>query len=931
MDREDTRRLIKVMHKMKNIILLSILVLFNVTVFAQHEGHSMPAQENKTDGLKKENQKAESIIYTCPMHPKIQMDKPGKCPICGMDLVKKKVKASAPTPVKKSPPPVNNSEQNKATTVEPKKEAEQKEVIIYTCPMHPNIKKDQPGKCPICGMELVKKKIKAKVTEPSQGKPNEQDKVEETKQPEKPVEEKNSKEVLNQEIEHENQPPGKKVTYHLYVKDTLVNYAGKVKRAIAVNGTIPMPTLTFTEGDTAEIYVHNLLKENTAMHWHGVIVPNRYDGVPYLTQMPIKPGETYVYKFPVVQNGTYWYHSHSKLQEQIGMYGSLILLKRKEPKILQYPIVLSDWINENPEQVHRKLHNATDWYGIKKGSTQNYAQAIKEGYFKTKVVNEWKRMLAMDVSDVAYDQVLLNGKAVNEQPQYKAGDKVKLRIANGGAATYFWLTYAGGKITVVANDGEDMNPVEVDRLIIAVAETYDIIVTIPDNMSYEFLATAEDRTKSTSLWLGAGMKMKATPLPSLKYFEGMKMMNAMMKVNGEMKEMDMKMSNQVMDMNTVMYPEMMGDEDDVKKDSMPGMDMNNTHDMHNMSSSSDIVTLNYGMLSSPEKTTLPPGKFRELKFELTGNMNRFVWSIDNKTVSEADKILIHKGENIRIILTNNTMMRHPMHLHGHFFRVINGKGEYAPLKNVLDIMPMETDTLEFAATESGDWFFHCHLLYHMMSGMGRIFSYENSPPNPDLPNPDKALKQLFTDDRKFHTMAKIGLESNGSDGEAMMANTRWKLETMWHLGIHDYHGYESETMFGRYWGTMQWLYTFVGFDYHYKNTLKSVMGENIFGDEERNLFGQVSNKPNRKTFVAGITYTLPLLIDAEARIDGNGKFRLQLSREDIAVTSRLRFNLMANTDKEYAAGFRYILTRYFSLSTHYDSDMGLGGGVTITY
>lgn len=754
----------------------------------------------------------------------------------------------------------------------------------------------------------------------------------------KPVEKKDTLKLITQEIEKANQLPGKRVVYHLYTADTVVNFSGKRKHAISINGSIPAPTLYFTEGDTAEIYIHNNLKKGTtSIHWHGIILPNRFDGVPNLTTAPIKSGETHLFEFPLVQNGTYWYHSHTKLQEQIGMYGALIILKRKEPVIRQYPIVLSDWTNEKPYQVHRSLHAATDWYAIKKGSTQSYFQAIKEGYLKTKVINEWKRMFAMDVSDIWYNAVLTNGKTEIEQPQFKAGDKVKLRVINGGAASYFWLTYAGGKMTVVANDGEDVEPVEVDRLIIGVAETYDIIVTIPENMSYEFLATTEDRSKSTSLWLGSGMKMSATPLPRLKYFEGMKMMNQMMKMNGNLHNMGMPLTNQTIDMNTVMYPETSSDvkakgEHDMKNHDMKDMKKDKMQHMHMRDTSSDIVTLNYGMLRSPEKTTLPQGTFRELHFELTGNMNRFVWSINNQTVSEADKIIIKKGENVRIILFNNTMMRHPMHLHGHFFRVLNGNGDYAPIKNVLDIMPAETDTIEFAATESGDWFFHCHVLYHMMSGMGRIFSYENSPPNPDLPDPKKSLRKLFRDDRQFHPMARIELGNKGSDGEAMLANTRWKLETIWHLGITSSEGRESETYFGRYLGKMQWLFPYVGFDYHYKNISDKDLNEpNLFGSDEYNLLSQVSNKNNRKTFAAGVRYTLPMLLIADARIDGDGKFRLQLSREDIAVTNRLRFGFMVNTDKEYLAGLRYILTKYFALSTHYDSDMGLSAGFTFTY
>jgi len=723
----------------------------------------------------------------------------------------------------------------------------------------------------------------------------------------------------------------KVVRYDLYIKDTIVNFTGKLKRAIAVNGMIPMPTLTFTEGDTAEIYVHNMMDESTSLHWHGLFLPNKFDGVPNLTQMSIKPHTTYLYRFPIIQNGTHWYHSHSGLQEQIGMYGSLILNKREDMDIPSVPLVLSEWTDMNPKEVDRSLHNATDWFAIKKKTTQSYSEAIKSGHFKNKLTNEWKRMNAMDVSDVYYERFLINGKNQTEQPQFKAGDKVRLRISNGGASTYFWLTYSGSKITVLANDGNDVEPVEVDRLIIAVSETYDVIVTVPMDMSYEFLVTAEDRTKSASLWLGSGMKMPAKKLPKLKYFEGMKMMNDMMDMNGNMMPMGMKMSNQTMDMNTVMYPEITGEENPKKENQDNGK---KGHDMHTMqgmnmdAEQGEIVTLNYGMLKAPEKTTLPNGPVKELRFELTGNMNRYVWTLDNKTISESDRILIEKGENVRIVLYNNSMMRHPMHLHGHDFRVLNGQGEYAPLKNVLDMMPMESDTIEFAANADGDWFFHCHILYHMMSGMGRVFSYENSPSKPEIPNPKLARRKFNADDRMMHFMANIGVASNGSDGMAMLAQTRWQVNTLWHLGYHDMHGYESETMIGRWMGRNQWLYPYVGFDYHFK---MEGGPKNLFGGEEKNWFGQSSNKNNRKTIIAGVAYTLPLLVIADARVDGNGKFRFQLSREDIALTPRIRFNWMLNTDKEYMAGLRYIATKYISIATHYDSDMGIGAGIALTY
>ncbi|QQS37185.1 MAG: multicopper oxidase domain-containing protein [Ignavibacteriales bacterium] len=709
------------------------------------------------------------------------------------------------------------------------------------------------------------------------------------------------------------------VRYDLYIADTTVTLGKNKTSAIAVNGTIPMPTLTFTEGDTAEIWVYNNLDEETALHWHGLFLPNRYDGVANLTQTPIKPHSTYLYKFPIIQHGTHWYHSHFKLQEQIGMYGAFIILKRNdEPDIPTLNVVLSEWTDMNPEEVNRSLKSATDWFTIEKGSTQSYGEALIRGHFVTKLTNEWKRMTAMDVSDIYYDNFLINGKNQSEEPQFKAGDKVRLRIANAGASDYFWLTYSGGKITVVATDGNDVEPVEVDRLIIAVSETYDVIVTIPDNKSYEILATPEDRTGSASLWLGSGEKVPAAKLPKLKYFEGMKMMNDMMDMNGNIIEMEgMNMQNQVMDMNTVMYPEISGPEnaeDTIKNEDMQGMKMGEEN--------SHIVTLNYEMLRSPEKTTLPKGTWRELKFDLTGTMNRYVWTMDNKTISESDKILIKKGENLRIILFNNSMMRHPMHLHGHDFRLLNSQGEYAPMKNIIDIMPMERDTIEFAASESGgDWFFHCHILYHMMAGMGRIFSYKDSPQNPALLDPENDFQNFLNDHGgEFYLMGRAGVESNGSDGEINYAGTRWELQTLWHLGYKDTRGYEGEANFGRYLGKMQWLFPYIGFDYHYKKA-----------SQEKNLFGQVSNKNDRKAFAAGVQYTLPMLVIADGRVDSDGKFRFQLSREDISITSRLRLNFMANTDKEYMAGFRYIVTKYFSFSTHYDSDMGYGAGITLTY
>ncbi|MGX9249282.1 MULTISPECIES: multicopper oxidase domain-containing protein [Sphingobacterium] len=758
----------------------------------------------------------------------------------------------------------------------------------------------------------------------------------------------------------------KVVRYDLYVKDTIVNYAGKEKRAIAVNGQIPMPTLEFTEGDTAEIVLHNQLKESTSLHWHGLFLPNKEDGVPFLTQMPIEPGETFTYRFPIIQTGTHWYHSHSGLQEQIGMYGSFIMHKKADDKTFrkgiddlpEIPIMLSEWTNLKPENVHRMLHNASDWFAIQKGATQSYAEAIRTGNFKTKLKNEWKRMMAMDVSDVYYDKVLMNGNHLTDLKSIdgkslKAGDKVRLRISNGGASSYFWLRYAGGKMTVVASDGNDVEPVDVDRLIIAVSETYDVVVTIPENgKAYEFMATTEDRTQSTSYFIGNGEKTMVGAMPRLKYFEGMKMMNDMMKMNGDLDDMGMNMSWNQMDMNVVMYPEITGEEKKKGKKIDEAMDhskmdhgdmnmkqsaektdhsqmnhgemnMNEDPNRYNANALSEIVTLNYAMLKSPNNTELPKNApVKELKFTLTGNMNRYVWSMDDKVLSESDKIPVKKGEVLRITLYNNSMMRHPIHLHGFDFRLLNDKGENAPMKNIIDIMPMETDTIEFLANEEGDWFFHCHILYHMMAGMNKVFAVGDYK-NPYLPNKDKAYKMLQRESNMIHFMAQNDFATNGNDGEMMFMNARYSLGTEWRLGYNDMHGYEVETHFGRYIGKMQWLMPFIGFDWRYRK-----MG---MDEHEKNLFGQVNKKDKRGAFSLGVMYTLPMLVNVQAEVYHDGIFRVSLMREDIPLSKRLRAGFMVNTDMEYMADLRYILTRHIGVRTHYDSDMGFGVGLSVNY
>lgn len=721
----------------------------------------------------------------------------------------------------------------------------------------------------------------------------------------------------------------KKVEYDLYVRNAPVNFTGVTRPAMTINGSIPGPTLHFTEGDTAVIRVHNMMDTETSFHWHGLLVPNDQDGVPYLTSAPVKPHTTHTYTFPIIQNGTYWYHSHSGLQEQSGLYGAFVIRKRPgaparriEDALPEYTLVLSDWTNENPNEVNRRLHTGSDWFSIRKGSVQSYWEALRAGYLGTKLTSEWKRMNAMDVSDVFYNRFLLNGTPQASLPRLKGGDHIRLRIVNGASSTYFWLRYAGGKIRVVASDGKDVVPVDVDRMIIAVSETYDVILTVPESgKSFEFQATAEDTTGSSSLWLGHGERQPLRPFPKLNYFKNMKQMNGMMTMGGNMKMMKMNSGPMPHQMHHHGMPSSHSGNMEMT-DMKSGSSHGGGHG--SMQEDGDGTTLTYDMLKSPSRTNLPSGvPVKELHFMLTGNMNRYVWSMNGKTLSETDRIMIKEGQNVRIILTNNTMMRHPMHLHGHFFRLVNRHGDFSPLKFTADIQPMATQVIEFNAAEKtrGNWFFHCHILYHMMSGMGRIFTYEDSPPNPQLPHPMRALQHVYDMDRMWYLTVNNDFASNGNIGDLEFGGTRWSIQGEWQIGYKDTRGYEAEGRFGRYIGEKQWLYPYIGVDWTYR---KGEAGE-------RNMFRQTTRKDREVDGTLGARYTLPLFLIADARIDTDGKVRLQLERDDIPLTSRLRLSFSLNTDRDYSMGLHYILTSHLSISTNYDNNLHWGVGLMLTY
>lgn len=700
---------------------------------------------------------------------------------------------------------------------------------------------------------------------------------------------------------------GKKVEYDLFVDDTMVNFTGKHRHAIAVNGQIPAPILEFTEGDTAIIRVHNRMKMETSIHWHGILLPNREDGVPYLTTSSIEPGETYTFTFPLIQSGTYWYHSHTMLQEQSGLYGSIVIHPaQKEPKLKEYVLLLSDWTDENPHQVLRYLKRGGEWYAIKKGALQSYGEAIAAGAFKDKVKQEWQRMPAMDVSDVYYPVFLVNGQEKTYFKAVKPGEIIRLRIINGSAATYFNLQYANSYMRVIAADGINVEPVSVNKLELAVAETYDVLITIPETGAAELRATSWDVAGYSSAYFGNGPVINAPEIPRLNYFKMMQEMNAMNMGAGDMNMEGHDMNG--MDRKDMKMP---GDTMPPKMDmdNMGGMDMGGMPGMQ-MTMPGEF---NYDMLRALHPTTLDPAlKPREVRLTLTGNMLRYVWSFDFKTLSAADKILIRRGERVRFVLQNNTMMRHPLHLHGHFFRFINSQGEYSPMKHSFDVRPMETVTIEFEANETQDWFFHCHILYHMMSGMARIVSYEGSEQNEFAKT---GYKKLKSEDNALYPWADLSVHSQGAWLSANVSNNKNALEFE---GRVSWDGdYETETHLLRYLDKRQYLAFYIGYDYRRNKTLP--------------LADRPNTKDNRRVFDAGFYYLLPMLIRSEWRIDHTGRVRLQLERTDLPLSNNFFMDWRVNTDKEYTLGFRYMASRYISISTNYDSDYKWGLGLTLHY
>jgi len=719
----------------------------------------------------------------------------------------------------------------------------------------------------------------------------------------------------------------KTVKYNFDINTKIVNFTGTDIKTIAVNNQIPAPKIEATVGDTLEVTFHNKLDEETSIHWHGVLLPNDQDGVPHLTTPPMQPGTSFTYKYKITHSGTYWYHSHTGLQEQSGIYGSLVFHPKNGERIKakhDHVVILSEWNDEHPDDVLANLKKDGDWYALKKGTVQSWDKVIENGSqaILNRLDGSMTRMGPMDLSDIGYDKFLSNGH--NESTiKAKAGDTVRLRLINAGASSYFNVEFAGAPMAIVATDGVDIDPISVKRLRIASAETYDVIVKIPKNKAYELRSTATDGTGYSSVFIGNGKKVLAPDIPRPNLFV---IDHSMHGTNGKMDHSKHEMSG--MKMPDMEMPKSMPA---MKHDmgAMPEKMDHSQHDMSDMKMPKSMPAMKHDMGAMPEKmepkkeeepsldnlpyveyltdykafkslsdTTLPKNNTNKVvELALTGNMERYVWSFNEKTLLESERILIQKGENVKFILKNDTMMNHPIHLHGHFFRVLNGQGKMSPLKHTVNVPSMETVEIEFEANEEKDWFFHCHNLYHAKNGMARFISYAGS-----TQATDETFEMLGKD--KWYHLADMSFLSHIAKGNLRLSNTRNAIEMEYDSNYKK--AYDVDLIYAR---------SFTRFFDAY-----------IGGSFERK--GK-KHKPDNKGII-GVRYMLPLLIESDLRLNTNGKWRLGLGSQ-LQLTERNQFEWHWNTNKEYYLGLSYEITKNILLSVSYDSDFKWGAGLRVKF
>lgn len=540
--------------------------------------------------------------------------------------------------------------------------------------------------------------------------------------------------------------------FALQIGESPVDYTGLPRIATTVNGGVPGPVLRWKQGDTVTVRVSNRLRTPSSIHWHGILLPANMDGVPGLSYDGIAPGETFVYRFQLRQSGTYWYHSHSRFQEQTGLYGALVIEPEVErhPSDRDYVVLLSDWTDEDPEHIYAHLKQRSDYYNFAQPTAADFLRDARgQGIGGALAMRRmWNRM-RMDPTDLADVSghtytYLMNGvtPAGNWCGAFRPGEKIRLRFINGSSSTIFDVRIPGLKMRVIAADGQDVEPVSVDEFRISAAETYDVLVEPTDERAYTVFAQSIDRSGYARGTLSPRPGLQAE-VPALDPRPWLSMQD--MPMQDGMGAMDMTGGHAAKHgAEHAAMPDMPGMDPGMDMGGMSGMAMPATPAVHHPASERDpgvdmrvdtprtnlddpgIGLRDNGrrVLSYADLHTLDgaldarePG--REIELHLTGNMRRFMWSFDGVKFSEAKPLRFNTGERLRIVLVNDTMMNHPIHLHGMWSELENPQGQFQARKHTINVQPAQRISYAVTADAPGRWAYHCHLLYHMEAGMFR--------------------------------------------------------------------------------------------------------------------------------------------------------------------------------------------------------------------
>ena len=539
--------------------------------------------------------------------------------------------------------------------------------------------------------------------------------------------------------------------FDLTIAENPVNFTGRPRMATTINGSIPGPTLRWREGDTVTLRVTNKMAVSTSIHWHGIILPTHMDGVPGISYKGIAPGETFVYRFKVQQSGTYWYHSHTGFQEQTGMYGAIIIDPAKPERIRtdrEHVVQLSDWLDDDPMDIFAKLKKQSDYFNFNEPTFKQFmddaaSNGLAAAMDKRRMWNQM-RMSPTDIADIsAYGYTyLMNGTtpAGNWNCLFRRGEKVRMRFINSGTMTFFDVRIPGLKMTVVSVDGQDVEPVTVDEIRVAVAETYDVIVEPSDDRAYTIFAQSMDRSGYARGTL-APRKGMAAEVPALDKPQWLTMTDMMGTMGGMGSMQDsgtaghgsmqgggmkcgagMDMSGMNQGMPGVAAPVVAHH---ARTEYGPSVDMRVDNPRTNLDDpgiglrNNGRKVLTYADLHTIGGPMDQRDGEREIELHLTGNMERYTWSLDGLEFGSSTPVHFRHNERLRVILVNDTMMTHPMHLHGMWSELENPNGGFQVRKHTISVQPAQRVSYLVTADALGRWAWHCHLLFHMEAGMFR--------------------------------------------------------------------------------------------------------------------------------------------------------------------------------------------------------------------